>query len=138
MRINYKVNQPITADQFITLLHQSTLGKRRPVDDPVCIAGMIANADLMVSAWDGAMLVGIARSITDFHYACYLSDLAVHADYQRMGIGRRLQALTQEQLGPRCTIILLAAPAAQAYYGRIGYTRSERCWVMVAGHRIGI
>ena len=137
MRITYKVNQPITTDQFVTLLNQSTLGQRRPVDDPMCIAGMIAHADLTVTAWDGDMPVGIARSVTDFHYACYLADLAVHAEYQRSGIGRRLQALTQDQLGPRCTIILLAAPAAQAYYGRIGYTRSERCWVLAPGHRIG-
>ncbi len=138
MRITYKVNQPITTEQFVTLLNQSTLGRRRPVNDPVCIEGMIANADLMVSAWEGALLVGIARSVTDFHYACYLADLAVHADYQRTGIGRRLQALTQDQLGPRCTIILLAAPAAQAYYGRIGYARSERCWVLAPERRIAI
>lgn len=33
---------------------------------------MISNSNLMVSAWDADELVGIARSMTDFHYACYL------------------------------------------------------------------
>ncbi|MCC5857504.1 MAG: GNAT family N-acetyltransferase [Ectothiorhodospiraceae bacterium] len=130
MTIEYRVNAPVTADQFIQVLESSTLGARRPVHDRACMEGMVANANLTVSAWDGADLVGIARSVTDFHYACYLSDLAVHRAYQRAGIGKRLQAFTQEQLGPRCKLILIAAPAANSYYGRIGYTHNDRCWIL--------
>ncbi len=130
MTIEYRVNTPVTVDQFIQVLESSTLGARRPVHDRACMEGMVANANLTVSAWDGGDLVGIARSVTDFHYACYLSDLAVHRAYQRAGIGKRLQALTQEQLGPRCKLILIAAPAASSYYGRIGYTHNERCWTL--------
>lgn len=97
---------------------------------------MIANSNLTVSAWKGELLVGIARCVTDFHYACYLSDLAVHKDYQRKGIGRELQALTQQQLGPRCKLILIAAPAAAEYYGPLGYTHNERCWVLDPDGRV--
>ncbi|HRP75133.1 MAG TPA: GNAT family N-acetyltransferase [Rhodocyclaceae bacterium] len=75
-------------------------------------------------------VVLIHTHVTDFHYACYLSDLAVHRDYQRSGIGKRLQSLTQEQLGPRCKLILIAAPAANLYYAQIGYTHNDRCWVL--------
>ena len=92
--------------------------------------GMIQNGNLTVSAWEGERLVGIARSMTDFHYACYLSDLAVAKTHQKSGVGKRLQSLTQKQLGPRCNLILLAAPAANSYYGHIGYTNNERCWVL--------
>lgn len=135
--IAFRMDAPVTTDQFITLLEDSTLGERRPVQDRDCMAGMVANADLMVTAWDGSALVGAARSVTDFHYACYLSDLAVHRAYQRRGIGRRLQALTRNRLGPRCKLILLAAPAADAYYGRLGYRRNERCWVLERETPIG-
>ena len=130
MDIEYKINAPLSTDEFIELLRASTLGERRPVDDRACMEGMVANANLMVSAWAGDVLVGIARSMTDFHYACYLSDLAVHRDYQKTGIGKRLQALTQETLGPQCKLMLLAAPAANAYYGHIGYEHNPRCWVL--------
>ena len=136
MPIEYRVNEPISTDQFIGVLNHSTLGQRRPVDDRACMEGMLAHSNLLVTAWDGGTLVGIARSVTDFHFACYLSDLAVHAGYQRMGIGKRLQMITHEQLGPKCSIILLASPAAQSYYGRLGYTRNDRCWVLERGHRI--
>ncbi|MBZ2188821.1 GNAT family N-acetyltransferase [Alcanivorax sp. JB21] len=130
MAIEFKVNFPIATDQFIELLESSTLGERRPIHDRVCMQGMLANSNLVVSAWDGALLIGIARSVTDFHYACYLSDLAVRASYQNAGIGKRLQSLTQEQLGPRCKLILIAAPAADAYYAGIGYAKNDRCWVL--------
>ncbi len=128
--INYSTTHPLTPALYIDLLHRSTLGERRPVDDPETIAGMIANADLTVTAWDGDTLVGVARSVTDFTYCCYLSDLAVDAAYQRQGIGVELIALTQAQLGPRCNIILLAAPAAADYYPRVGFEHHPRCWIL--------
>ena len=83
------------------------------------------------------MLVGIARSMTDFHYACYLSDLAVDTDLQKQGIGLRLQQITQAELGPRCSLILIAAPAANEYYRHIGFSNNERCWILDRSERIG-
>ena len=130
MSIEYKINAPVSADQFIGLLRESTLGERRPIDDRECMEGMVKNSNLMVTAWHGEELIGIARSMTDFHYACYLSDLAVHMKYQRSGIGKKLQIKTQEQLGPNCKLILVAAPAANSYYEHIGFTNNQRCWVL--------
>ena len=123
--------------EFIDLLHRSTLAERRPVDDAEAIAGMLANADLTLTAWDGELLVGVARSVTDFTYCCYLSDLAVDVAYQRQGIGVELIAQTQEQLGPRCNLILLAAPAAADYYGHIGFNHHPRCWILPRDKRPG-
>jgi len=137
MRIDYKVNEPITMEQFRGLLGSSTLGERRPIHDRACLEGMLANSNLTVSAWDHAALVGIARSMTDFHYVCYLSDLAVSKSYQKAGIGKQLQIRTQQQLGPQCTLIFLAAPAANSYYEHIGYTNNPRCWVLDRNARIG-
>jgi len=130
MNIEYKTDKPVSVAQFIDLLRESTLGERRPIDDRECMEGMIKNSNLIVSAWDGEKLVGIARSVTDFHYACYLSDLAVDKNYQNSGVGKRLQALTQEQLGSKCKLILIAAPAANLYYEHLGFTNNPRCWVL--------
>lgn len=136
MSIEYKVNAPVTAEQFIELLNSSTLGERRPVEDHECISGMVNNSNLMVTAWDDGSLVGIARSMTDFHYACYLSDLAVDKKYQKCGIGKKLQILTQEQLGPKCKLLLVAAPDANTYYEHIGFTNNTRCWILNRDQRI--
>lgn len=130
MSIEYKINAPVSTDQFIGLLRESTLGERRPIEDRECMEGMVNNSNLMVTAWYGGELIGIARSMTDFHYACYLSDLAVHMKHQRSGIGKQLQIKTQEQLGPKCKLILVAAPAANSYYEHIGFINNQRCWVL--------
>lgn len=136
MEISYSINASITCEQFIALLNASGLGERRPVDDEQCIEGMLKNSNLMVTAWHKEQLVGIARSVTDFHYACYLSDLAVHKNYQQLGLGKTLQNLTQKQLGPRCKLILLAAPDANSYYEKLGFTSNPRCWVLERDRRI--
>lgn len=129
LRIEYKINALISVDQFIDLLLRSSLSERRPIDDRECLQGMVNNSNLMVTAWDGEKLIGIARSMTDFHYACYLSDLAVDKEYQKSGVGRKLQTVTQEQLGEKCKLILISAPDVNSYYEHIGYTNSQRCWV---------
>lgn len=126
----YATDRPIDAISFADVLRRSTLGERRPIDDAACLQGMVEGADLTVTAWVDDVLVGVARSVTDFHYACYLSDLAVDAAYQRHGIGRRLIELSQQALGPRCTLILLAAPAARDYYPRLGFDAHPSCWTL--------
>lgn len=136
MDIEYKINAPLTTDQFIELLRESTLGERRPIDDRTCMEGMVENSNLMVTAWQGEHLIGIARSLTDFHYACYLSDLAVHKEFQKHGIGKRLLTIIQESLGPKCKLIIIAAPTANTYYEHIGFTNNPRCWVLDREQRI--
>ncbi len=130
MNITYSIDRSISTEQFISVLRRSTLGDRRPIDDLQCISGMLSNSNLLVSAWHDDLLVGVSRSVTDFNYCCYLSDLAVDTEYQHRGIGLELQRLTQEQLGPKCKIILLAAPAASGYYPQIGYQKHESCWIL--------
>jgi len=125
-----RINAPVSVEQFVGVLRASTLAERRPVDDRACIEGMLRHANLTVSAWQGERLVGIARSLTDFSYACYLSDLAVERALQGHGIGRALIEATRAQLGPQAKLILLAAPAADRYYERIGMTRHPRAWLL--------
>ena len=87
-------------------------------------------ANLLCTAWDGGKLVGVTRSVTDFEFCCYLSDLAVDEAYQRQGIGRELVRLTQSRLGKRATIILLAAPKAEGYYPKLGFAAHRSAWVL--------
>lgn len=130
MDVEYSTTRSLSRDQFIDILARSTLAARRPVDDRGCIEQMLANADLLVTAWRDDSLVGVARSVTDFAYCCYLSDLAVDVACQRQGIGRELIRLTRDLLGPRCKLILLSAPAAVNYYPHIGFEQHPSAWIM--------
>ncbi len=130
MKIEYKINSLISTDQFIELLDSSGLAERRPIEDRACIGGMLKNSNLIISAWKDKKLIGIARSITDFHYTCYLSDLAVDKNHQKSGVGKKLQMITQKHLGEKCKLILIAAPDANSYYEHIGFASNRRCWVL--------
>lgn len=129
MAIEYRSAAELGVDQAIDLYRRSTLGERRPVDRPDIFAAMLAHADLIVSAWDGPRLVGIARTLTDFAYVAYLADLAVDVAYQKQGIGRRLVQETEAQLGAECMLVLLAAPQANDYYPKLGFEHNPRAWV---------
>ena len=128
--ISYRTGNDLDVDAVIELYKSCSLGARRPSNDRPRMAAMLANANLVITAWDENLLVGISRSVTDFVYATYLSDLAVRESYQKRGIGRELIRLTQEAGGPNTTVILLAAPAAVDYYPRIGFTRHESAWMI--------
>lgn len=130
--ITYRQGNDLDLDQVIELYRASTLGERRPVDDRATMADMLAHANLVVTAWEGELLVGISRSLTDWSYVAYLSDLAVRASHQRRGIGVELIRRTQAALGEKAKIILLAAPKAVDYYPKIGFTHHPSAWMVGA------
>ncbi len=125
--IIYTVEKSLDVSEFIEVLKNSTLAERRPVDDEQRISSMCNNANLIVTARLDGKLVGVARSITDFVYCTYLSDLAVDLEYQKKGIGKKLIEETKK-ITPKAKLILLSAPAAVDYYPRIGMTKHNHCF----------
>ena len=134
--VTYREGNDLDIDAVIDLYQASTLGLRRPVDDRGRMAAMLRNANLVVTAWDGELMVGIARSLSDFSYVTYMSDLAVREPYQRQGIGKELIRRTQLAGGSKTTLLLLAAPAAEQYYPRIGFTHHPQAWLLREGESV--
>lgn len=128
MDITYKFNLTPSTEAIIEVYNSS--GINRPTDDKARIAEMYANSNLVITAWHNEKLVGISRSLTDFCYCCYLSDLAISMDYQKDGIGKKLVELTKEKIGDKTTLILLAAPSAIDYYPKIGMERVDNCFLI--------
>ena len=105
------------------------------MDDRERIAEMFRHANLIVTAWDGDLLVGVSRSVTDFVWFTYLADLAVRKAYQRQGIGKELMRRTQAA-APQANVLLLAAPAAANYYGHVGFSNAPNAWRLEPHERI--
>lgn len=129
--IDYRTGNDLDLDAVIDLYRASTLGERRPVDDRARMAAMLKHANLVITAWEGDLLVGIARAFSDFSFATYLSDLAVRASHQRHGIGRELLRRAQEA-GGKARLVLLSAPKAESYYPRVGMTKHPSAWTLGA------
>jgi len=133
--IEYRTGNHLDIDQVIEMYVASTLGERRPVAERPRMAEMLKNANLVITAWDGDLLVGISRSLTDFAYATYLSDLAVRESHQKLGIGKELMRRTHAA-APQAMVILLAAPKAVDYYPHVGFTRHNSAWILRPGESI--
>lgn len=128
MEITYKFNIIPSTEVIITLYDNA--GLNRPTADFDRIAKMYANSNLIVTAWDKDKLVGISRSLTDFCYCCYLSDLAVRQEYKYSGIGKKLVELTKEKVSENSMLLLLAAPSAIEYYPKIGMEKVENGFII--------
>ena len=126
--ISYRDDITLSAEQLADVFRQS--GIRRPVDDLPRLARMLEHAHLLITAWDGDELVGVARALTDFSYCCYLSDLAVDKRYQHRGIGNALVERVRKAIGEQSMLLLLAAPEAMSYYPKIGFEAVANGWII--------
>lgn len=127
--LTYQIEKNLSVEEFTKVLVNSTLAERRPIDEPDRIAKMLEHGNLIITARFDGELVGIARSLTDFLYCTYMSDLAVDHKFQKKGIGKELIRLTKLET-PKAKLILLAAPKAIAYYPKIGMTQHENCFFL--------
>lgn len=128
--IQFFNDKHINADQFIDVLKRSTLSQRRPIHERDRIEKMLQHANILITAWEDDLLIGVSRALTDFSFCCYLSDLAVDVTFQKQGIGRELVRLTHEKAGVHTSLILLAAPTAATYYPKIGMARFSDCFLI--------
>jgi GNAT superfamily N-acetyltransferase len=124
----YALETGVSADEFRHLLLASGLGARRPVEDSARLETMLRNANLIVTARIDGVLVGIARSVTDFAFCCYLSDLAVSQVAQGHGIGARLVDETRKRVGPTVSVILSSVPESVGFYERIDMAPLPHCF----------
>lgn len=126
--IEYRENQPLEPVEIVRVFEAS--GISRPTKDIPRIAQMFANANVVISAWDGDRLIGVSRALTDYSYCCYLSDLAVDVAYQKLGIGRELIRRTQLIIGEEVSLILMSAPGAMAYYPKVGFALADNAYII--------
>lgn len=127
--IRFDLEPHLSVEEFVDVLVRSTLSERRPIHDRDTIQEMLTNASVIVTARSGSLLVGVARSISDFSYCTYLSDLAVDVAFQKRGIGRTLITKSHEHAGRHTMLILLSAPSATTYYPHIGMRQHDSCWI---------
>lgn len=128
MEITYRLDIIPDTDQIIEVYSSS--GINRPIVDKERITKMYANSNLVVTAWNKDKLIGISRSLTDFCYCCYLSDLAVRKEYQANGIGKKLIELTRTRIGEQTTLLLLSAPTAMDYYPKVGFQKIDSGFII--------
>jgi ribosomal protein S18 acetylase RimI-like enzyme len=122
----YAAEPDLDVGEFCRVLLESGLGATRPTGDRPRMQQMLEQADLVVTARldrPDRALIGVARSITDFSWCCYLSELAVSSSAQGLGVGKGLIDETRRAIGPRVSLVLASMPDSVGFYERIGMPR---------------
>ena len=133
--ISYQLEAEISIKEFQSILEESGLARRRPMDDLNLLERMISGSNLLVTARAEGQLVGLLRGISDHCYRSFIADLAVSQDYQRKGIGRQLLTIAREQ-APEARLILFSAEDAAPFYENLGFHLHERCYQLKAGEEL--
>ncbi|HAO28909.1 MAG TPA: GNAT family N-acetyltransferase [Chryseobacterium indologenes] len=128
--IIFKINEKIEIKTIKDLFFMSDYLPISNMNDDLRLQKMFDNANLVVSAWSENKLVGIARSLCDFSYCCYLSDIFVNKEFRHLNIGKRLIEITREHAGKECKIILHSSEDALNFYDKIGMKRISEAFII--------
>ena len=77
--------------------------------------------DNLITAWDGARLVGLVCSLDDGAVTAYINYLIVHPDYQRMGIGKELMRQILNEYRDFMRVELIADAGATEFYDKLDF-----------------
>lgn len=77
--------------------------------------------DNLITAWDGARLVGLVCSLDDGAVTAYINYLIVHPDYQRMGIGKELMRRILNEYRDFLRVELIADAGATEFYDKLDF-----------------
>jgi ribosomal protein S18 acetylase RimI-like enzyme len=114
-------DQHIDWDELSNLYRIAPLGEKKPADLRV----VFSNSRFKCFVFDNARLVGAGRALADGLDCSYLCDVAVHPDFQGLGVGRAIIGRLRELSAGHRKIILYANPGKEGFYRKLGF-RSMR------------
>ena len=120
--IDYR--RDFTALDFLALANRVWPGNYDPTQTEAALA-----RTTNIGAWDGGVLVGSVRVLTDGYLLATVPELFVDPAYQRRGIGRALMQRALED-APRGALFFGAQPQSVDFFERIGCTRGPVGFVM--------
>jgi ribosomal protein S18 acetylase RimI-like enzyme len=119
--IDYRDSHDVDLDQLAALVRSGGFSYG---DDRPRLAQQVAGSRYVISAWDGARLVGFARAISDGVRHAYISTVVVAPDYRGRGIGRQLIARLLEGRD-EIAFVLHSRPDVKPFYAKSGFSDAE-------------
>lgn len=115
-------------DALSHLYRIAPLGEKKPDDLRVSFG----NSRYTCLVFDGTTLAGAGRVLADGVDCAYICDVAVHPDYQGLGLGKQIiERLRDLSTGHR-KIILYARPGKEGFYAKLGFRRMRTAMAIFA------
>jgi len=95
------------------------LGIKLPGDLEV----VFSNSRFKCFVFDGVKLIGVGRALADGLDCSYICDIAIHPEYQGIGLGNQIVQNLIEQSQGHKKIILYANPGKEGFYSKLGFKK---------------
>ena len=123
--MEYKTDdRQLDAGTFIAFVNQVWPGQ---YDEERTSAAL--SKTMNITAYDGDMLVGCLRILSDGYFFGTITELLVHPDYQNQGIGSRLLQLARDHTPT--TLYFGAQPAAEKFYEKNGCSKGLQSFTIL-------
>ena len=121
--ITFSDRNDFDAAQLIHLYRQAPWAKHRALEQA---QAMLANTDVVISAWDGPRLVGFGRVLTDFVFRASIWDVIVDKAFQKQGIGTEIvQRILNHPRLKRVELFWLCT-RRPGFYAKLGFSSKEQ------------
>lgn len=82
-----------------------------------------SNSKYKCFVYDNKKLIGVGRSVADGIDVSYLCDVAIHPDYQKLGIGKAIVTRLVDFSQGYNKIILFASIGKEPFYAKLGFDK---------------
>jgi ribosomal protein S18 acetylase RimI-like enzyme len=101
------------------LYRLAPLGQKVPEE----LKTVFSNSMYKCFVYDGSNIVGVGRALADGTDCSYICDVAVHPEYQGLGLGKQIVQKLMELSQGHKKIILYANPGKEGFYTKLGFKR---------------
>ncbi len=113
--------ETIDWEELSNLYRIAPLGEKKASDLKITFA----NSRFVCFVFDAGKLIGAGRALADGVDCSYICDVAVHPEYQGLGIGKEIVSRLVECSKDHRKIILYAAPGKEPFYHKLGFRRMK-------------
>ena len=124
--ITFSFDKTVDYSRLVELFEE--VGWHDKTRDIKRLKAMVENSQVVVTAWDGELMVGFARCVTDLVFNGQINNVVVDLRYRGNGIGRDLIQRILES-SKEVTYILRGDPENQGFYKSIGFKYTDLCLV---------
>ena len=121
--ITFSEKKNLDPAKLVRLYQQAPWTKGRTLEDA---REMLRHTDVAVTAWDGDLLVGFGRVLTDYVYRATIWDVIVDKTYQRQGVGANVvqRILTHPRL--KKVELFWLCTRMPGFYEKLGFSSKEQ------------
>lgn len=129
MNLKVRLGDAIEQGEVIELYRAN---KWSSAEKPSQLMAALLNSHSLVTARDGAKLIGLANAISDGHLVVYYPHMLVHPEYHRNGVGRKMMQALQSRYVGFHQQMLVADGNAIEFYRALGFERAgmtQSMWI---------